>query len=207
MQRNLTKETGMPSIVKMKKFSVTFQSAGFVNSRETADKIVTNDEYGIEAPFCGGFSDQSTKEGSLPDGVTSVIAGYIKEEEQLCNSIKVLVSICLAIEASDTDDAESFDPPVDLLTKLADVMGTIDDECLLSLDGDWEVEAASILNLSELLSLVGGPKADSAGEPSAFYSGVYNPGVCDNCKESVSSIIGCPDGSEVCQFCFDSGAH
>lgn len=28
---------------------------------------------------------------------------------------------------------------------------------------------------------------------------------CDACGESVSSIVGCPDGREVCQHCFDNG--
>ena len=28
---------------------------------------------------------------------------------------------------------------------------------------------------------------------------------CDECGETVPSVIGCPDGSEVCQDCFDAG--
>lgn len=30
---------------------------------------------------------------------------------------------------------------------------------------------------------------------------------CDECGKQCASIIGCPDGAEVCQQCFDSGLH
>lgn len=30
---------------------------------------------------------------------------------------------------------------------------------------------------------------------------------CDECGAEVESIIGCPDGAEVCQDCFDTGSH
>lgn len=30
---------------------------------------------------------------------------------------------------------------------------------------------------------------------------------CDSCDTQVETIVGCPDGSEVCRSCFDSGAH
>ena len=31
--------------------------------------------------------------------------------------------------------------------------------------------------------------------------------VCSDCKAEVKYIIGCPDGAEICQECFDSGKH
>ena len=30
---------------------------------------------------------------------------------------------------------------------------------------------------------------------------------CDDCGAQVDTIIGCPDGAEICQACFDAGAH
>lgn len=30
---------------------------------------------------------------------------------------------------------------------------------------------------------------------------------CDSCGAEVDTVMGCPDGSEVCRDCFDSGAH
>lgn len=31
--------------------------------------------------------------------------------------------------------------------------------------------------------------------------------ICDDCGAVVPTIIGCPDGAEICQRCFDAGAH
>lgn len=31
--------------------------------------------------------------------------------------------------------------------------------------------------------------------------------ICDDCGIGVDEIIGCPDGAEICQACFDGGAH
>lgn len=30
---------------------------------------------------------------------------------------------------------------------------------------------------------------------------------CDDCGATVQFIIGCPDGAEICQACFDAGHH
>ncbi len=30
---------------------------------------------------------------------------------------------------------------------------------------------------------------------------------CDKCKETVPYVIGCPDGADLCQDCFDDGQH
>lgn len=30
---------------------------------------------------------------------------------------------------------------------------------------------------------------------------------CDDCGSRVDTVIGCPDGAEICQACFDGGAH
>ena len=30
---------------------------------------------------------------------------------------------------------------------------------------------------------------------------------CDGCGATVTEIIGCPDGAEICQDCFDAGQH
>jgi hypothetical protein len=32
-------------------------------------------------------------------------------------------------------------------------------------------------------------------------------GTCDECGARVKEVIGCPDGAEICQQCFDQGAH
>ncbi len=33
------------------------------------------------------------------------------------------------------------------------------------------------------------------------------PGLCTACGAETISVIGCPDGAEVCPSCFDAGAH
>jgi len=33
------------------------------------------------------------------------------------------------------------------------------------------------------------------------------PQSCGDCGAQVPSIIGCPDGAEICQACFDAGNH
>ena len=38
-------------------------------------------------------------------------------------------------------------------------------------------------------------------------SEVHNLSACSECGKQVESIIGCPDGVEVCQQCFDAGRH
>jgi hypothetical protein len=30
---------------------------------------------------------------------------------------------------------------------------------------------------------------------------------CDECGAQVEEVIGCPDGKEICQQCFDQGSH
>jgi hypothetical protein len=30
---------------------------------------------------------------------------------------------------------------------------------------------------------------------------------CGECDETVAYVIGCPDGAEICQGCFDAGQH
>ena len=33
------------------------------------------------------------------------------------------------------------------------------------------------------------------------------PTKCDDCGKEVKTVIGCPDGAEICQECFDGGKH
>lgn len=30
---------------------------------------------------------------------------------------------------------------------------------------------------------------------------------CDDCGDAVKTLIGCPDGAEICRPCFNAGAH
>jgi len=73
-------------------------------------------------------------------GVAGVSGGHITEDDaQGGSDVKVFASVALLVEAINEDDAESFNPPAKLLTYLADVMGAVDGESLIGLDGSWEV--------------------------------------------------------------------
>lgn len=112
----------------MPHFEVTFVSTGFTDNREIVDEELTES-------FCGGYNDQSIKEGLFPPGIIGVVSARISEDDAQGDSdIKVFVSVTLTIQAGDKEAAESFEPPVDLLTKLSDAMSSDVD-----LDGEWEV--------------------------------------------------------------------
>ena len=70
-------------------------------------------------------------------------------------------------------------------------------------DGDAWVEALSLAlgalsdaDISEAVEVVGHDICGVAGDQH-----------CDECGALVESIIGCPDGAEICQGCFDAGHH
>jgi hypothetical protein len=52
-------------------------------------------------------------------------------------------------------------------------------------------------------------QATPSGEKGVWVQAwVYLPlQTCDDCCAKAPSIIGCPDGAEVCPKCFDSGNH
>lgn len=54
-----------------------------------------------------------------------------------------------------------------------------------------------------------GKQANAVRRATTSESKGKNPdaNVCDDCHAEVESIIGCPDGAEVCPDCFNSGAH
>jgi hypothetical protein len=83
-------------------------------------------------------------------------------------------------------------------------------------DGDECVEtlACDITHLLASLAAAGGDTVvypESEGfDPSIRESfEEYNtaPSTCDDCGAEERHIIGCPDGAEICQSCFDNGQH
>lgn len=53
------------------------------------------------------------------------------------------------------------------------------------------------------------PEATSEAVSTIEYEivGVKNTETCDDCGGQAPYIIGCPDGAEICQPCFDAGTH
>lgn len=56
------------------------------------------------------------------------------------------------------------------------------------------------MEINELSAVAGraGASSDSDSKPVS---------ICSSCRDEVDEIVGCPDGAEVCQACFDAGEH
>lgn len=140
---------------EMKTFEVKFESPGFVETRKHLNKIEGEDA-GLTKSFCDGFNSQTIKDGELPSGVVEVVSGSIREDDgQGSSDIKVFASITLLIEAENQNAAGSFEPPVNLLTILVDAMSTVNDQCLVSLDGAWEITNIGASEMKKALPDVG----------------------------------------------------
>ena len=88
-----------------------------------------------------GFTDTLRRENTLPRGVQRVVSGYISEDDaQGATNRKVFVSVTVRVLAADEDTASEFAAPADLLTRIADAMGTDEDGAnQLELEGNWIV--------------------------------------------------------------------
>lgn len=117
----------------MPTYEVTFESPGFTRNRG----IVGNEFSESEAE---GYTEVARAEGTLPAGVIAVLRGHISEDDgQSGAEVRVFACVTLRLQAADAEEAESFVPPEGLLTTIADLMGSRDDEQHLSLDGGaWE---------------------------------------------------------------------
>ena len=49
--------------------------------------------------------------------------------------------------------------------------------------------------------------SDAASTRGHEIVGYENTETCDECGKKTAYIIGCPDGVEICQACFDAGLH
>lgn len=62
--------------------------------------------------------------------------------------------------------------------------------------------------LPDGFAIVNGAIFYSDDDPQDLASNFWEAGdVCSECGSHTDGIIGCPDGAEVCQACFDNGAH
>jgi len=60
-----------------------------------------------------------------------------------------------------------------------------------NLSGDYDINEA----VEDLRSLV---------NEARYLLGIQ---LCDDCGDEVDELVGCPDGAEICQDCFDGGSH
>lgn len=123
-------------------FKVEFQNTGMVDGRRNLNAILTKS--GLSASFLGEFNDQSKREESFPDallGVTS--ARVIQDEENVFftdnSDMKVSIVITLLVQAEDEEQARALPTPVEMLTSLANTLGAINGELVLTQDECWQV--------------------------------------------------------------------
>ena len=125
------------------KYEIRLMSKGRVNGLADLEKVLAT---GLNIEFCAGFSEQSIREGTLPDGVLGVVSAIafdLIENERLAEDAEmgVRVVITLLVEI-DMHTKVEFQPPCDLLTRVADAICTIDDQCLVCLERNWKAIGA-----------------------------------------------------------------
>jgi len=121
------------------RFEVSFESVAWVHGRGAMESI-----HDLPQSFLDGFNETARNEGLLPVGVCEIKSTYIQEDESnaLCSDnsgMKIYVGVVLLVEADVAREAKSFEPPVDLLTKVADAMVVVDGVCVAELYQSWEV--------------------------------------------------------------------
>lgn len=119
----------------MARFNVTFESSGYTQDKSILDATCSEQE-------AQGFNETDKAEGDFPAGIIAVVKGYITPDDgQGDSDIRVFASVTLLIEADSEAKAEAMDPPEDLLTKVADMMGKdFTGHCVLELEEHaWEV--------------------------------------------------------------------
>lgn len=137
----------------MDKFEVSFEAVAWVSGRGVMESIPD-----LPQSFLDGFNEAAQKEGWLPAGVCEIKGTYIQEDESndSCtdnSDMKINVGVALIVEAGGASEAESFEPPVDLLTKIADAMVVVDGVCLAELERAWEVvDVASYPTISPVVA-------------------------------------------------------
>lgn len=116
-------------------FDVTYEAIGYT----TNPSIIDNELSGEDAR---GFTDQLRAEGGLPAGIEDVLRGYITvdDEQEGTREKKLFVSVTIRVTAANAEAAEANETPARLLTPIADMMGTCDNEVVLDLEANsWEV--------------------------------------------------------------------
>lgn len=113
-------------------FDVRFEAVGYTS--------VDLDGTEISEEEARGFTETATAERSLPNGVNAVVRANISEDDaQSPDDRKVFVCVTLRVMAQNETAAQNFTAPVDLLTRVADMMSTTDEGDPLDLINSWEV--------------------------------------------------------------------
>jgi hypothetical protein len=144
-------------------FKVTFEASGFTNSKELVGQACSEQE-------AKGYTEVSLAEKTFPKNVLAVLGGRISDDdEQGERDIHVFVCVDLLVEVSGEEAAERVAPPIDLLTKISDLMSRGFD---LDLEAhSWEVTEFEGIGGEVTSSLHPECLANEGDGPRHFHSG------------------------------------
>lgn len=116
-----------------------------------------------------------------------------------------IVNKLLTGDSGEVDSAEAFSGfMTDIAKVICDYCGGEVRHPASPLDDVWYV---GIHGNDSLPEAFGGVWREYDPDGELFSTPPHEEGKCDDCHEPVSDVIGCPDGAEICQSCFDSGSH
>jgi len=134
----------------MPNYKTDFEATAFTDDRSVLDST-------LSGPQAKAFSKICQEEGLFPPGVVSILEARISEDDgQDDNDIHCFVCVDLELAVDSEKQAECFDPPVALLTRIAEhIVGDLG----IDLERDsWEAVATEVIRPASK-SRSGKPKA------------------------------------------------
>ena len=121
-------------------------------------------------------------------------------------SAKELEEIVTKLLTADSGEVDSFEAFQGFMTDIAKVVcdycgGEVQNPAD-RIDDEWYV---GIHGNDSLPDAFGGIWREYDPEGELFDA--KQESLCSDCGQAASTLVGCPDGAEVCQSCFDAGAH
>lgn len=114
------------------KFKLTIEDVSYTGDPDLDGLAMSNED--LEA-----VNAEGRDEGLLGDGILKVLGAHVAEDENQEgeDERKVFVSVDLLVEADSVEDAESLEPPADLLDKVATAF--LPDDVDAAREAHWEI--------------------------------------------------------------------
>ncbi|MDO9179469.1 MAG: hypothetical protein Q7U16_14305 [Agitococcus sp.] len=124
-------------------YKVYFEEVGYLDNDSAVNSEVTEHE-------AMGFTEQSVKEGLFPANIVGVTGGYITADDAQGDcDIRCFVRISLIVQADSLQQANRMTPPVDLLTKVLDMLVQSDTPVSFEAEDNWAVVDVTEIELAE----------------------------------------------------------
>lgn len=128
----------------------------------------------------------------------------------LCGSIKSMYGANLPLTTRQQQEIRDYPEVLDRyeaqINSHADVRGFAHAGLLFDVIRDYKRRCETAAEMIQ--QLLDSPKTDwSVRDLEDAHSWLSGPCACDDCAAKVGSLVGCPDGAEICRDCFDNGAH